>query len=270
MKKKFFFTPGFLLVIIYSYSQEKENYFKVSAGPSFPFGNYSSKNLKNSKSGFAKTGQQVNISYTYKLTKKVGLTASLYAQRNPVDGKALARQFSEQDFAVPISFGNSTNTGAPQPFTSVYYSNWRFDKHAWLAASFLAGAAVELPFNKNENLSFIANAMIGIIGVKSPELQGTSTTDTTNASVHQNSASAFGVTWLVRRGVKYTITKKISLVVAADYNATNNMVFKNIKSVVTTYQYNNGLPSSSRLTTTGYARQILQSINLNAGIAFRL
>lgn len=271
MKKQIIYLLCFPLLSIYSYSQEKESYLDLSFGPSFPIGKYASKNLSDSKSGFAKTGQQVNVSYTYMLNKRFGLSASLYAQRNPVDYDALRNESSTNNNPVPVFTDSLVSPTAPPIGITGFSKGWTFKKHAWLAASVLIGGIAELPLNTEENFSFIGKVMIGAIGIKSPELDGQYITDSSIARATQTSKSTFGFIYLVRAGMKYDITKKISLIVALDYVGTNEVTFKNIKATIAAAgQTSTGIPYASQAMRTGNVKQAMQAINLNAGIALKL
>jgi hypothetical protein len=272
MKKHLLIIPCFLLSATVSYTQTARSGLEISIGPAFPISQFASKHSNKYGSGLAANGQQVNVTYLYKLHRKFSLSASLYAQRNPLDRDALTSESGEQNTNT-VSFYSSTviipfaTPGGP----ATYGKNWVFEKHAWMAASLLLGGEGELPLSNNGNFSFIPKAMIGIIGVKSPKLEGRNVTDTSVSYASQNSVSAVGLSYLVRTGVSYHLKKNISIVMAIDYLGTNNITFKKVKSTLATAGSGNlGVPTYSESVTTRDARQTFQSVNINAGIRLSL
>ncbi len=113
MKKQILFIPCFLFAIISGYSQEKRNYLLLSAGPSFPISNFTSKDLNNNNAGFAKAGQHIDISFVHKLNKTFGIAASIYAQKNPHDTKTLNAKFSDPGSAIYFLLAMALNPSSP-------------------------------------------------------------------------------------------------------------------------------------------------------------
>ena len=69
MFSKKIFSLFYELLVIFSKAQVRSS-LSFSIGPSFPIGEYASKNISSSSSGVAKTGQSVSISYTHRLINK--------------------------------------------------------------------------------------------------------------------------------------------------------------------------------------------------------
>ncbi|MGC4034909.1 MAG: hypothetical protein QM764_03035 [Chitinophagaceae bacterium] len=273
--KKIVLSAVFSLFVTIILFAQKKNSLEFSFGPSFAVGAFGGRNLDNPKSGYAGAGQQVNVGYTYKLTKKFGLSALLYAQRNLINRNKLNDHFSGTNMGANFVFGTTTTVISTQPMNPpppVYYTNWSIEKKAWLAASLLVGGTADLPFHETGKLSFIANGMIGLIAIKSPKIEATSETDTSATHFSQTSKSGFGFAYLLRAGLKYKLNSRIALQVAVDYMASSPVTFKKVQATETTVTMTTGssFPTYSQATQTADAKQSLQAINLNAGIVLQL
>ena len=88
MKKKLAIIQLLILIGLSSFSQEvskdevsKKFVIALTAGPSFPVGQYGLMNLNHQESGFAKFGFNLNLNFAYQLEKHFGLASSvIYAQ----------------------------------------------------------------------------------------------------------------------------------------------------------------------------------------------
>lgn len=254
----------------YSQAFKNKNYVGFSIGPSIPIGNYGSKDMKNNLAGFAKIGLSVNLSYGHKLGKHVGISAMLLGQLNPLNKKALENEFSQAKISNGVWFSSSTTDPPPSPPSYTIYPNWKFDKDSWKMGSFLLGADGEFP-SHSRNLFLMAKAMMGVIYVSSPEISGSSTTDTATANVKQSSVSAFGISYLLRGGIKYMVNRKISILFSVDHFSTNNIKFKDIKATFNSVKYVDGYPSSTtQSSTTADGKQKINAINVNVGIQLKI
>ena len=68
---------------------EKKAFLIFTAGPSFPVGDFTSKNLDNDQAGLAKTGFNLDLQGGYRLIKSVGVTSSIFYSREAIDQKIL-------------------------------------------------------------------------------------------------------------------------------------------------------------------------------------
>lgn len=253
----------------YSQTFKDKNYVGFSIGPSIPIGNYGSKDMKNDLAGFAKIGLSMNLSYGIKLRKHVGISAMLLGQLNPLNKKALENEFSQAKISDGVFFASSTTDPPPSPPSYTIYPNWKFDKDSWKMGSFLLGADGEFP-SHSRNLFLIAKAMMGVIYVTSPEISGNSTTDTATANVKQNSVSAFGVSYLLRGGIKYMVNRKMGILFSVDHFSTNNIKFKDIKATFDSVKYVDGFPSSTQSSITADGKQKINAINVNVGLHIKI
>jgi hypothetical protein len=224
----------------------------------------------NNSAGLAKAGETVSISFYSKRKKQFGFTVAMQAQRNPLNTRALENGLSQAKFRQFVVFASDGNT-APPPPSYTTYPNWKFDKHAWFAASLLAGYYAEFAFH-NSSLSFIFKGMIGGLYASSPKVNGKSITDTATASYKQDSKSGIGFTSLVSGGIKYQLSKKLSLYGELEYEGTNDIKFKKIKAVLFTTHGSPGSPnySVSQAIVTANGKQKITNINFRIGIGLRL
>jgi hypothetical protein len=258
-----------LLTVSSSYSQTAGNrgYLGISVGPSFPVGNYGRKNLDNSASGFAKTGETVAISYAKLTGKHFGFAGILVGQLNPLDTKAMENSFSQMRIPLGI-WSSSTTNPPPGPYTT--YPNWKIEKKSWLAASLLAGGYGE--FSSGDNFSFTVKAMAGVVYASSPAITGSSITDTAQAYYKQSSKSALGMSYLTSGGIKYNLSKKISLLTNVEYFATSEIRLKDIKTTITTFKGTPGSPdySAAQSIRTADGKQTIGTVNVVVGIGISL
>ena len=100
MKKRVFITTACLLIFLCNHAQTKsvKKNIALSIGTTFPTGEFSSKELYSTSSGFAKAGFSVNILYDHLLGKHFGIAATLRGQRNPLDMNSMENSFSKAKF----------------------------------------------------------------------------------------------------------------------------------------------------------------------------
>jgi hypothetical protein len=93
MKKLLLATSALFLFCFIAISQESKseklqgNFLAVTAGPAFPFGDFSSTDLNNTASGSAKTGFTVDINYAHQFQNGLGLAITGLYGRHSVDKK---------------------------------------------------------------------------------------------------------------------------------------------------------------------------------------
>ena len=263
-----------LIILVFSYPsiklfcQSNKGTLSLSIGPSFPLGNYAKTDQANNLSGYSKAGESINISFNYKLNNGVVFEAMLYGERNGLNTKAFANQFSEAGFF--------TFYGDPR-----YYSNWTIDKKSWNVESLLLGVTRHWPIGKpNGRISILAKTLLGLAYVQSPELNANSKTDTSYVILHQNNASAIGTSFLLSAGVEYRLSKKIGIVFSCDYFGTTQILFKNITEGIAAtngglrvpkiYSLPNSESTPIAESITDNSKQTIISINIKLGICFTL
>ena len=269
MKKIISLLPILFLIILNSYSQKENSKsdISISFGPSFPLGAFANKDIYSNTSGVAKIGEAVNISYTYLVDKHFGIAASLLGQRNTINTKSFEDAFSIHKFYDAFYTGTIADPPGNPSYST--YPNWHFDQKSWKSASLMVGGYCEFPLQPSGKISFTGKVMAGVVYAKSPGLYGSSITDTAKATITQSSNHAYGFEWLVSGGIKYPLTKKISLRSSVDYAGTNNISFHNIKTTFfTVHNYSTAMAYASENYSEGGGKQNMSTVHLNFGIGF--
>lgn len=270
----FFMTAA--LSPCFAQSKPGKSQLSISIGPSIPVGDFASTGLQNKDAGFALTGEEVNLSYTYLLSQKFGLTATLFGQRNGLNRTSMKQQWSKVDFLnlTGGSWGGSVPPSQPPP---VYYSNWHFEKHDWLSAGLLLGGEGVFSAGSGSQLSYVIKGMAGLIYVASPELDGKSVIDTARATTRQTSASAWGFSYRAYGGLQYKISPHMNLLFGVNYLGTARMTFSDITARVGQMVQSRpgdlttpGFVASSEATVIVSQKQVLQTIGVVLGAALEL
>jgi hypothetical protein len=222
-----------LLLSAKGLSQDK-GYIAVTLGPSFPVGNFADTDVDNDAAGLAQGGAIFDVTFTYKLAKKLGVVAILRGQANNVDNAVIENELF-------------TQTGR----------TWTADTEGWTTGALLVGGYASLPISRK--IAFEPKAMIGFAGVTSPELNITLDGSGGAGWVKQDSEMAESFSYLVGAGFKFDVGRKICLLVNVDYFATKPK-FKDIQ--ITSSE--GGAPERISFT------QNMAAINLGFGIGYRL
>lgn len=267
MKKTvFFFLFISLFANAYCQKKNKSNYISFSAGMNFPVAGYGATDLQNSASGFAKPAEYISFAWSKLVSDKIGYTIMLSGQRNPIDTKAMADEFSH----TPVSGGIfTTTTPGNVPNNGTTYPNWNFKKTSWLLASLQAGLYGEFPF-PSSNISVITRLTAGAMYAKLPEQNGQSMTDTSFVNIYQSKGSAFGFAYSLGTGLKYKIDSKMCVLLNINYWASADLTFNDVKTVITQQKSDVLGGSIQQAQYTGSASQAFQSTSVSLGIGIQL
>jgi len=261
------------LVFYGSYGQSvKDNGQLIfSIGPSFPLGQYANKNITGEKSGIASTGGVFNISYQSPLNNKIGFSASLLGQINPIDRHSMAKSFSQFGFPSYFGWAGTSMPPSPQPMPTIKYPNWSFKRSSWKLASLLMGGYSEFK-TRSKKINITAKAIVGLAYAFSPKIDGTSITDTSYMHVTQSSESGLGIGYSIHAGLKFKLNAKLSFITGIEYLGTSNITFKNVVARITVIKHPNdpATMSASQMQLTANGKQEISSINAFAGIAMEL
>jgi hypothetical protein len=239
MKKNVLLTSLFILVASIVFGQiteDRKGYIGISVGPSIPVGSFASKNTDNSKAGLATTGAIFDVSFAYKLKKNIGLAALLRGQYNPVNVQPLADKM------------NSQMSGASA------YTNG----DGWSSGGVMAGLYSAYPLNHKATFILELKTLAGFMNTTSPQIDMTISSPEGSGWVKQHSATATSFSYLFNAGLRFNTGKRIAFTLNADYSDyTPN--FKNVQ-----------MTSSAGTQESNNMTQDIQTINISAGIAFRL
>ena len=235
--------------LAFSQTIKDRGLISLSVGSAFAVGKFSSKDLYDNSSGFAKIGQSVSFSYSRLLSKNWGISGDIHGQRNPLNTNAIESDFSHAKIYQEFSFGSDPNNPPPQT-TYTIYPSWKFDRKTWLYGALLLGGNGQFALDRSNRVNLITKVMFGAVFAKSPELRGSSVTDTATAYILQSKSSAFGFIYSFGGGLNYYLNKAIFLSSALTYIGTTQITFKDVKASLTTTKGTIGSPGYSIVIAT--------------------
>jgi hypothetical protein len=129
--------------------QLKKSFLVLHGGPSFPVGDFGSKNMGNQEAGFAKTGYSVNLNYGYQFEKNAGITASIFLNN-----------YNTQPFKMSFAGESGTET------IELKMDHWQF---------YGLTAGPMLNFTAGKNIFADLKIMGGVVNANTPQIsyQGT-------------------------------------------------------------------------------------------------
>lgn len=244
-----------------------------SVGPSFPVGQFASKDILSDKAGIASTGGAVSFSYTRLFKGRIGMSVSLTGQINPLDKHSMERSFDQLKMSSPmVVWGTGTGEPTMPPPNGTTYPNWKFKNSSWKMVAFLAGGYGEFKTNSSK-IAIISKARIGLVYASSPKIDGSSVTDSTNVHVTQSGKSAFGFGYSLDGGVKIKLSNKIYFHTTLEYFGTNNITFKNVVASVTGVKMSSGQqPNYTTWQSTRIVngKQTISTLNFLIGVGLQL
>jgi hypothetical protein len=234
-----------------AFSQLPATHFfaEFTTGASVPVGKFANKvytdNFLNSNpSGLAKTGLGLNISGGYHINKRLSVLLLLGGSQNMQDQKSYENHLKQK-------YGSNITT-------SVTTNNWKVGK-------VMAGGLITLPLSKLGNLFFRPKLLAGVCTIKIPKYSyigfdqnGNLLPD--NLTQSENNPG-WGFCYLAGAALKYIISKKIYLLLDANYF---------YGSPVLKFNYNPVFPSPGPATVPAKRNYNVSSVNIfsGAGINF--
>ena len=166
---------------------------ELSAGASFPVGEFGYKHADFEGSGFAEYGICLALSFTYRLNAQMGLVARV----------------SENMMGVH-------ETGAGNRYWIPEYGyNWTVESGPWLTTAFLGGLDLIIPLYLSD---FYFRLLGGAASARLPRLTGTAYNFIREAS------SGLAAAWSVGMGVRYQSFKKVTLSFGIDFLVSNHVL----------------------------------------------
>jgi hypothetical protein len=215
MKPQFLITLCLLFITVIGYSQDK-GYISLSAGPSFPTGDFGSKDVNNESAGLANTGAIFDLTFAQKFGKNLGMTLMLRGQANGVDTEPLVNELIAE---------------APD-------ASWSAEADTWGIGGFLGGLYGSFPLGANGKVTFDIRSMIGYINAKSPEITVSAYSSSNSIWVQTQSADAGAFAYLLGAGLKFGIGKRLGILLNFDYmGATPEFVDVATYTSLGTYSY---------------------------------
>ena len=258
-------------VSLFAFSQNKKakQSLSIGIGPSFPLGDFGSKDLSDNGAGFAGIGQALNIDYVLPFSKNFGFVVSATGQRNPVNTKKLEESFNQTVFSTPyLIFGGGVTS--PVLIPAIKYEHWNFEKATWWSGNAMAGIQMSSEPDKY-GVNFYSRVLFGAQYVSMPKFQGKSETDTLIATYTQTTSHGIGFAYSFSAGMNYSLSNKTFLFANAGYTGTSKIKMEDINTTMVVAKnpgtIGGSISSSSR---TGDGKQDFLTLNVTVGIGFRL
>jgi len=180
-----------LMVMFTCDAQEiKKGSIELSAGASFPLGEFGYKHADFEGSGFAEYGFCLDFCFTYRMNAQMGLVARV----------------SENIMGVEES-GAGSRYWIPE-----YGYNWTVESGPWLTTAFLGGLDLIIPLYLSD---FYIRLLGGAAGARLPRLTGSAYNFTREAS------GDLAAAWSVGSGLRYQGFEKVTLSVGIDFQVSN-------------------------------------------------
>lgn len=176
----------------------------LSVGASLPTGDFNKQILKDSTSGFAKTGIAMSFNYTYRITHNFGVQAVVSYSSNKIDRSEYKSQLevAHPDYSVSVE---STKN--------------------WSSGGLMVGPY--LTFSLTDNLRWDLRALGGYFGVYSPKITLRTTKldePTVKQTYYVNSTKAGDLSYMVGTCLKMKV-RSYYVLLSGDYTSSN-MKFK--------------------------------------------
>ncbi len=219
--------------------KQGRGYIAFMGGMSGPLGSFSEKNLANAKSGLAKSGCTMEFTFSQKFYKTLGISIMLRGQFNGVDNAQIANQLYNEYPAL-------NNPGLKT-------SGWK------IQTLMFGGFHSYAPF-KSKKISIDSRIMIGVALITTPSFEYREQNGICRKSVERNymQLSYFTTSLLLGSGIRYEVSKYVSIKLDADY-----LIINPVQADVFTK------PPACLDATTSNTTLFVQSVNLSAGIAFK-
>jgi len=208
------------------------DYVYFAVGRSVPVGDFGSKDMSNSNSGFANAGYKMEINAGYHLVENLYANAKCFFSNYNCDASGLTNFFQKQ------------NPGAI----------WKSDGMDWKLAGLMIGPAYI--FNVSDNFTLEAKLLGGVMQSRSSALALTASDGST---FNEDEKSAYSFVNAISIGAIYPVRKLFNLSGNIEYtNADPN--FENINTTIKT--------SKSISTVNPTIHQHINLLSFNLGVLF--
>lgn len=212
-----------------SKDKARKGYLGMYFGPSFPTGHFGNQSWDDEKAGITKRGWQFSLlDFGIKFVPNFGISATVKFSSIPLDVQYLANQYAKE-----------------------YGGQFTVKASRWGMGGFYVGPFVSIP-TKNLDIDF--RLLTGFMIAVSPEQ--TVTQNTTGQTQSRGSEVGSSLSVSVGTGVRYHVSKRMSLMAHAEYQVARPTF------VINDY------PGYGNQSTTVY--QNVSTINTMLGIALRI
>jgi len=239
------FSVFLLLMSLHGFSQtynDRAALLEIGYGVAVPFGKFESIDVNDSASGYATSGTNLNVLFTYMLNKKIGVSAMISSSVNKLNETGVENKFNV--FAERLG--------------DAFVSDMQLAK--WNTIAYMAGAQFIHPFQK---AAFNLQLLAGYSRTEYPEAnviiyKDTSIDAVTADQYAESVSSAFCINAGV--GLKYNVSDIMCLNVNANFFSAYPE-FDDIKTVSTV----NGITTEE---IHSYHQRV-SLLNVTVGVGFR-
>ena len=216
---------------------------EIGYGVAIPFGMFESSDINDSASGYASSGTNLNVIFTYLVGKKVGVSAMISSSVNKLN---------------EVGIKNKFNVYAKRIHNEAVVSDIQLAK--WNTIAYLAGAQFIQPLQK---ASFNMQLLFGYSRTEFPEsnviIYKDTTIDPINVDQYAESvASAF--CYNIGAGLKYNISDIMCININANYFSANPE-FDDVKTI--------GVINGNTEEEIYSYHQRVSLLNVTVGVGFR-
>jgi hypothetical protein len=234
--KKLYFIVLALLISSLVYSQDKYNAnlspklfgIEITAGPSFPYGDFGSKDAYNESAGFAKVGYKAGVNLTYHLIDIIDINLMGFFNSNGTNLSNLQNALSEK-----------------------YGGAWTADSRTWNIYGGFLGFEFSYPIYRKLSVGF--RAYSGMINSKAPEL----TIRNGNFYYKQDEKTASSFSYIISLDGKYHLTNNLFWIASVDFLG-GSASFKDVKTTVST--------GNTPVVTVQTFSQDMRTVIINTGL----
>lgn len=205
------------------FAQPLKNSFSLSAGPSFPLGEYGRTSASDFSAGSAAIGKAATLSYSREMNKGFGIVVNAFYQKNGLNTQKFARSLAETGF-----FENYYRYHPYNPYDSPpqYYGGWEVKESNAYFIALLAGVYKEIRVSGTDGKLFIVPKISGGIGRYSRDsVEAFSMSDTAYAEYGFSKLRGIGGALLLGVDIGYKLSPRFDLCFRMEHFQTTRMSF---------------------------------------------
>jgi hypothetical protein len=171
-------------------------YIGLAFGAGFPIQSFVKKDFNLTESGFANTGSNLQLNFSYYLFKHISVLARANINTNPYDVYELAKSYNTKDTFEDIHYSVSSNN--------------------WYCAGGLLGLSYTIPINK---FSVELHALGGYQYAESPSVKIALYNGNDSSIVRLTKGTGSGFMWTAGAAIGYQISTRFSAAAGLEYYA---------------------------------------------------
>jgi hypothetical protein len=179
---------------VFSQDAERKGYIGISLGPSIPTGEFAKTDFNSDALNYASAGAVFDVSFAYKLGKKLGIAATLRGQSNSLNVKAIGEDFVDANPGAQISI----------------------EGDSWGLGGILIGGYGIFPLTQNGRLNFEAKLMFGYMQATCPKFTIHDRSPGSNYYVVSEENESSDLAGFISAGISYKVGRKVALMMILD------------------------------------------------------